>query len=37
MEAAHFTTRAGTPYVVVHNPAAHTYLKLDPAEFELVS
>ncbi len=37
LEAAHFTTRSGQPYVVVNSPAAGTYLKLDPDEFELLA
>jgi putative peptide zinc metalloprotease protein len=36
IEAAHQTTRGGEPYVVIHNPATHTYLKLEPEEFELL-
>lgn len=36
VEAAQFTTRSGTPYVVIHNPVDHTYLKLDPREYELL-
>jgi CRP-like cAMP-binding protein len=36
-EAAHHTTRAGAPYVVIHNPAARTYLKLDPREHALLA
>lgn len=36
IESARFTTRSGDPYVVVHNPAAGTYLKLDPREYELL-
>lgn len=37
LEAAHHTTRAGAPYVVVRNPVANTYLKLDPREYDLLS
>ena len=36
VESAQQTTRAGAAYVVIRNPAAHTYLKLDPPEFELM-
>ncbi|MBI4493512.1 MAG: cyclic nucleotide-binding domain-containing protein [Chloroflexi bacterium] len=36
LEVSHQATRAGVPYVVVHNPAANTYLKLDPREFDLL-
>jgi putative peptide zinc metalloprotease protein len=36
VESAHQTTRAGVPYVVIRNPAANTYLKLDPREFDLM-
>jgi putative peptide zinc metalloprotease protein len=36
LESATYTTRRGAPYVVVHNPAARTYARLDPREFELL-
>jgi hypothetical protein len=36
IEGAQQTTRAGTSYVVLHNPVANTYLKLEPREFDLV-
>ncbi|MBV9134267.1 MAG: cyclic nucleotide-binding domain-containing protein [Chloroflexi bacterium] len=36
VEAAAYTTRGGSQYVVVHNPTAHTYARLDPREFELL-
>ncbi|GAC1320928.1 MAG: hypothetical protein NVSMB2_17250 [Chloroflexota bacterium] len=36
LESARYTTRSGAAYVVVHNPAAHTYARLDPREFELL-
>lgn len=36
IEASHQTTRSGTAYVVIRNPAANTYLKLDPKEFALL-
>src|SRR3954471_14462648 len=36
IEASHQTTRTGTPYVVIRNPATNTYLKLDPKEFSLL-
>lgn len=35
VESAQQTTRAGAAYVVIRNPAANMYLKLDPTEFEL--
>lgn len=37
IEASHQTTRHDTPYVVIRNPAANTYLRLDPKEFDLLS
>src|SRR5205823_12088227 len=37
IEAVQHQTRAGRPYVLIHNPAAHTYLRLDPREFDLLS
>lgn len=37
IEASHQTTRYGSPYVVIRNPAANTYLKLDPKEYEMLS
>jgi putative peptide zinc metalloprotease protein len=36
LESAAYRTRGGAPYVVVHNPAARTYARLDPREFELL-
>src|SRR5688572_16931441 len=36
IEAVQHTTRTGAPYVVVRNPAANTYLKLDPSEYDLL-
>lgn len=36
LEAAPQTTRGGLPYVVVRNPLANTYLKLDPREYDLL-
>ncbi len=36
VEASRQTTRAGAPYVVIRNPAANTYLKLDPREYDLL-
>src|SRR5579864_515376 len=36
LESACYTTRAGAPYVVIHNARAHTYARLDPREFELL-
>ncbi|MDQ3810003.1 MAG: M50 family metallopeptidase [Chloroflexota bacterium] len=36
LEWARYTTRAGTPYVVVHNPATQAYARLDPREFDLL-
>ena len=36
LEAAHQHTRAGTAYVVIRNPAANSYLKLDPREYDLL-
>jgi CRP-like cAMP-binding protein len=36
LESAAYKTRGGSPYVVVHNPASHTYARLDPREFELL-
>jgi len=36
IEAAHYTTRSGTPYVVIHNRAAESYARLDPREFDLL-
>jgi len=36
LESAQYTTRVGRPYVVVHNPRAETYVRLEPREFELL-
>lgn len=36
VEYAHQAWRDGTPYVVIHNQDAGTYLKLDPREAELL-
>jgi CRP-like cAMP-binding protein len=36
VESARYTTRAGAEYVVIHNPAARAYARLDPREFELL-
>ena len=36
IESVGQTTRDGVDYVVVHNPAAGRYLKLDPREFEVM-
>lgn len=36
IESACYTTRSGVEYVVVHNPAARAYARLDPREFELL-
>jgi putative peptide zinc metalloprotease protein len=36
LESACYTTRSGADYVVVHNPAARAYARLDPREFELL-
>ena len=36
LESAAYTTRSGAEYVVVHNPAARAYARLDPREFELL-
>ncbi len=36
IESARYVTRSGTPYVVVHNPRAETYARLDPREFDLL-
>ncbi|GAC1614022.1 MAG: hypothetical protein NVS9B1_23110 [Candidatus Dormibacteraceae bacterium] len=36
LESVHHKTRGGASYVVVHNPAVHTYLKLDEEEFDLL-
>lgn len=36
LESAHHRTRGGASYVVLHNPAVHTYLKLDEEEFDLL-
>jgi hypothetical protein len=36
VEAGRQVARSGQPYVVIHNPAAHTYLKLGVAEFDLL-
>jgi putative peptide zinc metalloprotease protein len=36
VESACYTTRSGAEYVVVHNPAARSYARLDPREFELL-
>ena len=37
IESACYRTRTGAEYVVVHNPAARTYARLDPREFGLLS
>jgi putative peptide zinc metalloprotease protein len=37
IEAAHHVTRSGRRYVVVHNPMAESYLRLDPREFDLLA
>jgi CRP-like cAMP-binding protein len=36
VESATYRTRSGVEYVVVHNPAARSYARLDPREFELL-
>src|SRR3954464_956119 len=36
VESATYATRSGSPYVVIHNPAAETYARLDPREFDLL-
>ncbi len=36
VESASYRTRGGTPYVVIHNPKAETYARLDPREFDLL-
>ncbi|HEY0581927.1 MAG TPA: cyclic nucleotide-binding domain-containing protein [Chloroflexota bacterium] len=36
LESVRFTTRTGTEYVVIHNPATRAYARLDPREFELL-
>ncbi len=36
LESAAYRTRGGAEYVVVHNPAARAYARLDPREFELL-
>lgn len=36
IEVAHHVSRAGLPYVMVRNPAASTYVKLDPREYDLL-
>lgn len=36
LESAAYQTRRGTAYVVLHNPAARTYARLEPREFELL-
>ena len=36
LESACYTARSGVEYVVVHNPAARAYARLDPREFELL-
>jgi len=36
IEVARFRTRSGHPYVVIHNPTVHTYLKLDPRELGIL-
>jgi CRP-like cAMP-binding protein len=36
LESAAYETRRGSAYVVVHNPVAQTYARLDPREFELL-
>jgi len=36
IEASHQKTRTGAPYVVIRNPAASSYLKLDPREYALL-
>src|SRR5207302_7639711 len=37
IESACYRTRTGAAYVVVHNPSARTYARLDPREFDLLS
>lgn len=37
IESAAYSTRSGSPYVVIHNAAAVTYARLDPREYELLS
>jgi CRP-like cAMP-binding protein/Zn-dependent protease len=37
IESACYRTRTGAEYVVVHNPTAGTYARLDPREFDLLS
>jgi hypothetical protein len=36
IEATQHKTRAGASYVVIRNPAANTYLKLDAREYDLL-
>src|SRR3954447_9278034 len=36
IEASHQTTRNGVAYVIIRNPEANTYLKLDPREYALL-
>jgi putative peptide zinc metalloprotease protein len=36
LEVSHHTTRAGAAYLVLRNPTANTYLKLEPREYDLV-
>src|SRR5581483_6370899 len=33
LEAVRHTAR-GVPYVMLHNPATHTYLRLEPSDYE---
>src|ERR1700730_3169002 len=37
LESGAYRTRSGAEYVVVHNPAARAYARLDPREFELLA
>jgi CRP-like cAMP-binding protein/Zn-dependent protease len=37
IESACYRTRTGAEYVVVHNPSARTYARLDSREFDLLS
>src|SRR5262249_61100164 len=36
IESAHHRARDGSRYVVIHNTTAHTYLRLEPTEFEML-
>jgi CRP-like cAMP-binding protein len=36
LEIARHTTRDGEPYIVLRNPAAATYLKVEPYEYDLI-